>query len=338
MPVNKNLLIRIITLDRCLRDFGKEYYIEDLMEACSNALSEHGIKDASVSKRTIYNDIEFMKSEEGFGAPIENYRAERNRIFYRYTDLHYSIMGRFLPQNVVELSRTMVEFLQVFDGIAPIEEIKNQLPELAKFYKLKEKEPFVEFDFNYDYSGLTWFGQFFSAISNKTPLEVEYESYHRKKVEKFIFHPAYLKAYMNRWYAIGYNETEQSAYWVLGLERVRKIKPLHQKGYIQKHENLKDYFYDVVGVTKEKHVKPEIVRLCIHPEFEKYILTRPFHPSQKNKGQDQNGWRIIQLELIINEEFINHLMPYIHFLKIMEPPALAERINSRIADWQKNMK
>lgn len=330
MPVNKNFLIRILTLDRCFRDWGKEYYIEDLLEACNESLKSFSSQGNNISKRSLYYDIDFMKSEEGFEAPIEKKKGINNKIFYRYSDRHYSILGKFLPQDVIQLSRTMVEFLTYFEGMAPLEEIKSQLPELKKIYHIKENNPIVEFDFNYDYSGLQWFGKMFAAIVNRIPLMVEYESYQLKKIETLIFHPFYLKSYMHRWYAIGYNESEQTPYWVLGLERIKKITELPDKNLIEKHGDIREYFYDVVGVTKPEGVRPMEVELHVHPDFEKYLTSRPIHPSQKNKELTSDGWRILKLEVILNHELVNHLMPYIHFIKIQRPDILKERVKERL--------
>ncbi len=337
MPINKNLLIRILTLDRCFRDWGREYYIEDLLEACNEAMTSNNVKGSGISKRSLYYDIDFMKSEEGFDASIEKLKGDNNRVYYRYADRHYSILGKFLPQDVIQMSRTMVEFLSYFEGMAPIEEIRNQLPELKKLYHIKDNHPIVEFDFNYDYTGLQWFGKLFSAIVNRIPLQVEYESYQLKKTETLFFHPCYLKSYMHRWYAIGYNETDQTPYWILGLERIKKIKELSDRNFIENHEDIKDYFYDVVGVTKPAGLKPMEVELHVHPEFEKYLTSRPFHPSQKNKGLTKDGWRILTLEVILNNELVNHLMPYIHYIKIIRPDTLKERVRERLKMAMSNL-
>ena len=40
MPVNKNALIRYKTIDRCLRNKYRRWTLDDLVEACSDALNE----------------------------------------------------------------------------------------------------------------------------------------------------------------------------------------------------------------------------------------------------------------------------------------------------------
>lgn len=329
MPVNKNALIRYLTLDKCFRNTGKMYFIEDLIEECNNALKELDPKCKGVQKRQIQYDIQYMSSSSGFGAPIEAYTFDKRK-YYRYSDPKFTIHQKLLPHNVIELSKEILCFLTQFDGLAPLQELYQKLPELKQYYNIRDKEPFVEFDFNFDYEGLKWFSEIFLAIMHNKVLQVDYYSFIKKEQYSYIFHPHYLKEYKHRWYAIGYNETEQKDYWVLGLERIIKIKELPQHQYISAKENIKDYFYDVIGITKEENAKPQKIELKIHPDFESYIVSRPFHPSQKNKKLDTDGWRDIELNVIINEELVNTLVPYIHFIKIISPQMLKDKIKQRL--------
>ena len=41
MPVNRNALIRYKTIDNCLRNRYRQWTLEDLIEACSEALYEY---------------------------------------------------------------------------------------------------------------------------------------------------------------------------------------------------------------------------------------------------------------------------------------------------------
>lgn len=329
MPINKNALTRYLTLDKCFRNTGRMYFIEDLVDACNEALLNIDPDSKGVKKRQVQYDIEYMRSMDGFGAPIEAYYYD-NRKYYRYSDPKFTIHQKLLPHNVIELSKEMVCFLTQFDGLAPLQELYNRLPELKKYYDIQEKEPFVEFDFNFDYEGLKNFSEIFFAILNNKVLEIEYFSFIQNQKYKYIFHPHYLKEYLHRWYVIGYNETEKKYHWVLGLERIQSVKELIDKTYIPIDENIKDYFYDIIGVTREENKTPQKILLKVDPTFEKYITTRPFHPSQKNKLLDKNGWRQIELNLIINEELVNTLMPYMHYIKIEAPDELKKKISERM--------
>lgn len=88
MPANKNALIRYKTIDKCLRNRYRRWTIEDLVDACSDALYDMEGIAKGVSMRTVQGDIQIMRSDKlGYNAPIEVYDNK----FYRYANPEYSI-------------------------------------------------------------------------------------------------------------------------------------------------------------------------------------------------------------------------------------------------------
>lgn len=74
MPANKNALIRYKTIDNCLRNRYRRWTIDDLVEACSDALYDCEGISKGVSLRTVQNDLQIMRSDKlGYNAPIEVY-------------------------------------------------------------------------------------------------------------------------------------------------------------------------------------------------------------------------------------------------------------------------
>ena len=64
MPVSKNALIRYKTIDNCLRNHYRKWTLKDLIDACSDALSEFEGRDENVSRRTVQADIQIMRSDK----------------------------------------------------------------------------------------------------------------------------------------------------------------------------------------------------------------------------------------------------------------------------------
>lgn len=74
MPANKNALIRYKTIDNCLRNKYRRWTIDDLVDACSDALYDCEGITKGVSMRTVQSDIQIMRSDKlGYNAPIEVY-------------------------------------------------------------------------------------------------------------------------------------------------------------------------------------------------------------------------------------------------------------------------
>ena len=109
MPVNKNALIRYKTLDRCLRNKYRRWTLDDLVEACSDALYEMEGITRGVSVRTVQADLQVMRSDKlGYNAPIEVYDNK----FYRYADPDYSISDSPIDKDMYELVTEAVEKLR----------------------------------------------------------------------------------------------------------------------------------------------------------------------------------------------------------------------------------
>ena len=109
MPVNKNALIRYKTLDRCLRNKYRRWTLDDLVEACSDALYEMEGISRGVSVRTVQADMQVMRSDKlGFNAPIEVYDTK----YYRYADPDYSINDSPLDEDMYELVEQAVNMLK----------------------------------------------------------------------------------------------------------------------------------------------------------------------------------------------------------------------------------
>lgn len=81
MGVNKNAQIRYKALDSCFSNTYKRFYINDLIEHCSQVLSNHYAKETTVSRRQIIDDIDFMKSEAGFDALNESQKDKIEEAF-----------------------------------------------------------------------------------------------------------------------------------------------------------------------------------------------------------------------------------------------------------------
>lgn len=87
MPLTKNPFLRYVVIDTCLRNTGRRWTIDDLTQKCSDAQFDY--TGLGISKRTIQNDLQFMRGEfPGFCAPI----VVRDNKYYVYADPDYDIL------------------------------------------------------------------------------------------------------------------------------------------------------------------------------------------------------------------------------------------------------
>ncbi|MBR2260619.1 MAG: hypothetical protein IJ916_02835 [Paludibacteraceae bacterium] len=108
MPANKNALIRYKTIDNCLRNRYRRWTIDDLVDACSEALYDMEGITKGVCTRTVQMDIQIMRSDKlGYNAPIEVY----DKIYYRYADPDYSITEMPLSVDDCKLIKEAIALL-----------------------------------------------------------------------------------------------------------------------------------------------------------------------------------------------------------------------------------
>ena len=115
MPVSKNALIRYKTIDNCLRNRYRKWTLEDLIDACSDALSEFEGRDENVSRRTVQADIQMMRSDKlGYNAPI----VVKENKYYTYADPDYSITNVPLTEQDTAMMADAVNVLKQLSGFS----------------------------------------------------------------------------------------------------------------------------------------------------------------------------------------------------------------------------
>ncbi len=127
MPVNRNALVRYKTIDACLRRRNRKWTLEDLIEACSDALYEYEGIRKGVSRRAIQLDIQLMRSEKlGYNAPI----VVLDKKYYTYEDPEYSIANIPLTQQDLNTLNEVVGILRQFKGFAHFREVDDMVNRL----------------------------------------------------------------------------------------------------------------------------------------------------------------------------------------------------------------
>ena len=108
MPANKNALIRYKTIDNCLRNRYRRWTLDDLVDACSDALYDMEGITKGVCTRTVQMDLQIMRSDKlGYNAPIVVY----DKIYYTYADPDYSITDMPLSMDDCKLLKEAITLL-----------------------------------------------------------------------------------------------------------------------------------------------------------------------------------------------------------------------------------
>jgi len=326
MPTNKHAIIRYQALDKCFRNWGKKYFIEDLVNACNQALFDlEGISDG-IKKRQVYDDIRFMESESGYSADIERHADGRSK-FYRYQDPSFTINKPELNEEEVGQLREVLSTLKSFKGLPQFDWMEQIATRFESILDLNpDQREIIGFEKNPFLSGLEFLTPLYNAILNKKVITVSYQSFKSGNESEFTVSPHYLKEYNNRWFLFGHHEGFEQP-MNLALDRILTVKEMRQ-AYIEPKVDYEEYFEDVIGVSI--HQDEAIVKVLLKFDVQTlpYVLSKPLHGSQKIK--EVNGDKLIQIEVIPNYELESKLLAFGDRVKVIEPNALTERVKKRL--------
>ena len=334
MATNKHAMIRYQALDACFANRYKRFFIEDLIEACNKALQEFYLSKEDtvndveyyVKRRTIFNDIAFMQSEEGWSAPIKRF-YESHRCYYRYEDENFSINKRDFSQAELDTLDEALIMLNRLNGTAGFDWVSEFIANFEdKLGRKKNTTPVIGYEKNPFLTGIENLSVLYNYIVNKQVLKISYQHFTQGEMVH-IMHPYYLKQYNNRWFLFGITEQNKEVLTNLALDRIANIE-LADTPYIPNTSfDFEEYFADVVGVSVPRSAEPAKVVLKISEKQYPYIKTKPLHPSQAELDKDN---RIIQLDVFLNWELESLILSYGDDIEVIEPISLRERIQKRV--------
>lgn len=329
MALNKNALIRYKTIDKCLQNSYKQWTLNDLIEACSNALYEYEGRSINVSKRTVQLDIQMMRSDKlGYNAPIEVY----NKKYYRYEDEDYSITDIPLNENDMHVLSETVEMLKQFKDFSLFSELGGIIQRLEdKVYTEKTHQAaIIHLDKNDKLKGLEHLDVLYQAILKKMVLNITYQSFKARSASKIIFHPYILKEFNNRWFLIGRPGVEAKKPIVtLALDRINAIDYDTSIAYKKYNFNGDKYYKDVIGVTVTNN-RAERVQFRIDRQNAPYVITKPFHKSQRVIEETPEGV-VFNIFVQINFELERLLLGFGDTIEILKPEKLRKRIHYKLS-------
>lgn len=330
MPVSRNALLRYKTIDRCLRNRGRLWTLEDLIDACSEALYDHEGIDRPVSKRTVQLDIQKMRSSElGYYAPII---VTENK-YYTYEDPDYSITKVPLSDDDLRQMSEAVEVLKQMSGFSSfegVEDIVNRLEDHVLSMR-HHSDPVILLETNERLKGLHYISLLHKAIVEKTAIRITYRSFKSDVSRSFVFSPYVLKEYRNRWFVFGRRDRGRSEVENLALDRIQGIE-IYENDQYRSDPDFKpaDYFKDIVGVTRNN--TPMItIRFCANADQAPYIRTKPIHASQMVIETDpEDGTTIFQIQAIVNNELIREFISYAEGVKVLSPRFFVSTIRKKL--------
>lgn len=308
------------------------YFWEDLLEECNLALLELNPTSNGIQRRQLFEDIKFIESEQGWSADIVRHKYGR-KVYYRYSDKDFSINNQPLNETEANQIKSALMILSRFTGTPQFEWIKEIIPTIQdKLGLVNQEKEVISFETNIDLKGLDHLSPLFNAIHNRRVLKILYKDFKSSDPYSIIFHPYYLKQYNNRWFSFGLNPEKKTLYWNIALDRIEKIEETDVE-YKFTDIDWEDYFYDIIGVTMPDNKKIQEVVLKFSTEQAPYIITKPLHPSQKHKLEDDG--LVVKIKVIPNYELNRLILSFGESVKVIGPESLKDQIFECLSNAKK---
>ncbi|WP_452220153.1 helix-turn-helix transcriptional regulator [Lacinutrix salivirga] len=324
MAVNKNALIRYKTIDKCLQNKFRQWTLNDLIEAVSDALYEYEGKDIDVSKRTVQLDLQMMRSDKlGYNAPIVVY----DRKFYKYEIEGFSIVNIPVTDKDVKIMNDAIQVLRQFKDFSLFKEMDGVLQRLedSVYSSQKDKRAIIHLDKNEQLKGLEFIDVLYESIQNKKVIEIAYQSFTARNSSKMIVHPQLLKEFNNRWFLLAYKNEK---FITLALDRMLSIEIFKGTEYKDLQINGDEYYKEVVGVSVS-NTRAERIQFWVDRKNAPYVITKPFHKTQRIIEQRDDGV-VFNIFVQINFELERLILGFGENIEVLKPRKLRNRILKKL--------
>ena len=331
MPANKNALIRYKTIDNCLRNRYRRWTLEDLVDACSDALYDMEGITKGVSVRTVQGDIQMMRSDKlGYNAPIEVYDHK----YYRYADSDYSIMDMPMSQNDYEVMQEAVDMLRQLEDFGQFAEMADVVSRLQDKLAISRnnRKPIIHFDSVPDLKGIRLLNPLYNYIAHKQTLRIVYQSFSARQPSEYIICPYLLKEFRNRWFLFC-SKASNLLMFNLALDRIQSVEPVDVPFRENPDFDPEHFFDDVIGVSKNIGGKPRTIKFWASREQSKYIKTKPIHRSQQlMKENPEDGSCVFRIDVVFNIEMYSVFMSYGPGVRIIYPQSAVKYMRDKLRE------
>jgi len=189
----------------------------------------------------------------------------------------------------------------------------------------KNHRAIIHLDKNEQLKGLEFIDIIYEAIQNKKVIEVTYQSFSARNPSKIIVHPQLLKEYNNRWFLLA---LQNEKLLTMALDRMIKIEQVKTIPYKDLQIDGDDYYKDIVGVTVA-NVRAERVQFRIDTKNAPYVITKPFHKSQRIIEHRDNGM-VFNIFVQINFELERLILGFGDAIEVLKPEKLRNRILKKL--------
>lgn len=312
---NKNKLVRLKVLDDCFRNRFMRHTLEDLINACAEALYEYEGVDKGISRRSVQEDIKDMRSGKfGYEAPII---CEDGCYFY--SDKNFSISNSPLTGKDYQAISRSLAVLEQFGELGQLEALRQVEEKLQNVLSAKKEDErrLIQFEKSEYPAAGKWLSKLLGYTRAKQGLTLFYHPFTYDAPAPFDTFPLLLKQYNGRWFLIGYHQ-QLGFIQNFALDRIVDVSLNPAIEAPENPQQLLEQYNSIIGVSSPK-AGVELITFQTTPSLRKYLETKPLHHSQKLTDSKNN---VFQLEVGVNFELKARLLSFGSELTVLGPESL----------------
>jgi predicted DNA-binding transcriptional regulator YafY len=294
-------------------------------------------KIAEVSVRTIWRDIEYLRSM--YNAPLEYSKEKRG---YYYTEDNFFIKSLILTEGEL-FSIALFDRLLVQYRNTPIEENLRTI-----FQKIIAAMP-AKITVNTDFLSprvsfipahapdihSDVFKTVFSALQNNETIKFDYRTASKITSIQFTVDPYHAVYHSGTWYIIGYCHYNKISL-IFSFSRMSNVKLVHEKFVMPSDFNSDDYFDKEIGIWISDRT-PFEVELLFDSSIVTLALEQYWNKTQKIV-QKPDGSIYVQFTTTQIHEVLQRILCYGSMVTVINPPELVEMVKNEINKMQEKYK
>lgn len=174
------------------------------------------------------------------------------------------------------------------------------------------------------------------AIRDNKKMEIHYQSYRKKEMDKLIVEPYFLKEFKRRWYLYAYKGDADGPH-MLALDRMKMVDVLPDDFTLPKEFSAENYFRDIYGVRVYPNMKREEVLLKVYGRQVQYFRSLPLHASQK-EVETHDDYSVFSYYLTTDYDFKQDVLSFGDTVEVLELKGLRQQIAETISSLSKYYK
>ncbi len=336
----KLALLRLKIIDDCLNNTRRKYTKFDLIRAIEDKLYEKGLRNAdddliTISESTLNKDINLLRN--AYNAPIAINPYPNDRYYYYKSNFNLNgISANSDEKRTFEVGLSFLSLLKNTDYATRYQSVLEKLISSSNDYNTDRE--IVQIESPLGNLGVEWFDKIYDAIIEYNTLKINYTRYDSNNVQKqFVVSPYMLKEYHNRWYMVAKLHDEKTDFInCYGLDRIKSITASKEKFKFHNHEpfNASSFFEHSMGITRDNEVAPLDLILKFNKINIPYVLSEPWHHSQKIIEQTPESLTI-SIKVYPSHELNMKVLSYGAGVEVIKPLHYKKHILSVIEDMNK---